>query len=396
MKESLKSFRKILEHCLSLLIVFLLLSSVAVWSGKFFGRDILGSATEVETTIKQSLAPTTEVITELDLNPSEVNVTQRDSATWKVTENSDKKLIGHIVYTGLYAQEVTGYAGPTPLYILVSPQHTIVQITPGKHTETPSFFNRAYKGIIPEWIGKDLEAGKDLEVDAVSGATYTSLALIQNVKNTLDVYSAHHTTWIKGPAIGWVRTIAVLAVLLLSLFATKLNRRFHFFRPVMLLLNVLVLGFWCGQFLSLSLLRGWVTNGLDPLLNLPVLCMLLVAVFTSFFAHKHHYCTWVCPLGSLQTLASLLPLPKIKVGAKIARFMNRLRFYVFCVLMGILWLGIGGFILDYEPFTAFMLDAALPGVIVLTCIIVVSSCFIPNLWCRALCPMGSLLDLSEK
>ena len=396
MKKISKSFRKILDHCLSLLIVFLLLSSVAVWSGKLFGRDIKGSVSDSETVRKESVAPTPEVLTALKLKPSEVQITQRDSATWKVTGKNSHKLLGHIVYTGPYAPKITGFAGPTPLYIYVSPQHTILEIAPGEHTETPSFFKRAYEGTMPEWIGKDLETGKSLEIDAVSGATYTSTALIQNVKMTLDVYTASHTTWSKGPAIGWVRTIAVFAVLILGLFANRLNRRYHFFRPVMLLLNVLVLGFWCGQFLSLSLLRGWVTNGLDPLLNLPVLFMFVLAFFTSFFSHKHHYCTWVCPLGSLQALSSLLPLPKIKVGAKIARFMNRLRFYVFCILMGLLWLGLGGFILDYEPFTAFMLDAALPAVSILAAVIVLASCFIPNLWCRALCPMGSLLDLSEK
>ena len=396
MKQFKTSIRRILDHCLSLLIVFLLLSSMAAWSGKLLGRDISGSSTKVEHNKATDPSVNPAILSQLGLEPSLIQLTPRDSAIWTLTRQTDDEIIGYLISTTPYAPDVQGFAGPTPLYIYVSADHTIERITAGENAETPSFFDRAYEGIIPTWIGQDIDHCKELNVDAVSGATYTSNALIQNMRRALDSYSLEYKTWDKAPAIGWVRTVAVWAVLLLSLFAVRLNRRYRFFRPIMLLLNVIVLGFWCGQFLSLSLLRGWVSNGLDPLLNLPAVSLLVVAVFTSFVSHKHHYCSWVCPLGSLQTLTTLLPLPKIKVGPQVARFMSRLRFGLFCLLMTTLWLGFGSFILDYEPFTAFMLDAALPLVWVLAGLIVVTSCFIPHLWCRAFCPVGSLLDLSEK
>lgn len=396
MKKNKNKILNTLDHCLSLLIVFLLLSSISVWGGKFLGKDILNADNAPQSQSAANDTPDDDVLAALNLNPAAITMVQRDSATWQIVSKQDKKDLGHIVHTAPYARDIIGFAGATPLYIYVSPEQQILQIAPGKNEETPGFYRRAYEGIIPHWIGQDLEHGKDLEVDAVSGATYTSNALIHNVKNTLDFCTAHHTTVHKAPGIGWLRTAAVCLVLVLGLVAAKFNRRNRYIRPVMLTLNVLVLGFWCGQFLSLSLLRGWVTNGLDPLLSLPAVAILAVTILTSFFSHKHHYCTWVCPLGSLQSLSAMLPLPKIKVSAKVAKFMNRLRFYAFCILMAVLWLGLGGTVLDYEPFTAFMLDSALPAVSILAAMIVISSCFIPNLWCRALCPMGSLIDLSEK
>lgn len=53
---------------------------------------------------------------------------------------------------------------------------------------------------------------------------------------------------------------------------------------VQLVLNVVVLGFWCGQFLSLSLLRGWIANGFDPIIYLPTLIILATAVLMPFSA----------------------------------------------------------------------------------------------------------------
>lgn len=396
MKKNKNKIIDTLDHCLSLLIVFLLLSSISVWGGKFLGKDILHSD---NVTLSQSAinnTPDNNVLAALNLNPAAITIIQRDSATWQIVSKKDKKDLGHIVHTAPYARDIIGFAGATPLYIYVSPEQQILQIAPGNNEETPSFYKKAYNGIIPHWIGQDLDNGKDLEVDAVSGATYTSNALIHNVKNTLDICTAHHTTVHKAPGIGWLRTSAVCLVLVLGLLAANFNHRNRYIRPIMLTLNVLVLGFWCGQFLSLSLLRGWVTNGLDPLLSLPTVAILAVIILSSFFSHKRHYCTWVCPLGSLQSLSAMLPLPKIKVNEKVAKFLNRLRFYTFCILMVVLWLGLGGTVLDYEPFTAFMLDSALPAVSILAAVIVISSCFIPNIWCRALCPMGSLIDLSEK
>lgn len=396
MKKILPAIYRFLDHCLSLLILFLLFASVAVWNGKILGHDL--SPVPSSPTADASLTdrPDANILRQLDIQPDQVSLERHDSATWEIIREDTHASLGYIVCTTPYARNVRGFAGKTPLYLYVSPELTLIQIAPGPHAETPSFYQKAFDGIVAQWKGKRQDEWNTFEVDAVTGATYTSLSLIQNIRNSLDAFTTHRTLWHQAPAIGWWRTVTVAGVLLLSFIAARNNRRHRLIRPLMLLLNVLVLGFWCGQFLSLSLLRGWITDGMDPLLNLPLLCILGVALLTSFFTHKRHYCTWVCPLGSLQSLAALLPLPKIKVNARTARFMTRLRIGAFGLLMTILWLGLGQTLLDYEPFTVFMLQSALPAVCILAGIIVVSSCFVPCLWCRALCPMGTLLDLSEK
>ena len=70
-------------------------------------------------------------------------------------------------------------------------------------------------------------------------------------------------------------------VLLLGVWAAWKGRGKRWVRLGVLLFNVGVLGFWCGQFLSLSLLHGWIANGTDPLAFLATLLMLGVAVVAS-------------------------------------------------------------------------------------------------------------------
>lgn len=391
-----KTFQKTLEHLMSLLVVFLLLASTAVWTGKLLGRDI---GSDASTDIRQSagvIQPTEAELSQLQLNSAEVILTPRDSASWNVVRQMDRKNLGVILCSTPYAPEVQGFAGPTPLYIYIAPNGEIVQVASGENAETPSFLKRAFTGTVPQWYGKDAHDGAGLEVDAVSGATYTSKALIANMQSSLAAYSATSHADSKEPAIGWLRTIAVVLVLLIGFIVARKRGRKKRLRIAVLVLNVGVLGFWCGQFLSLSILRGWLSSGIDPILYLPTLLMLLVAIVLPFFGHKHHYCSWVCPYGSLQELAGRLPLPKIHCSAKVYKVMAKIRFAVLVILLLLLWTGLGGFLLDYEPFTAFMVTTALPAVIVLAAVFVVASCFVPNLWCKCFCPMGSLLDLSEK
>ena len=81
---------------------------------------------------------------------------------------------------------------------------------------------------------------------------------------------------------------------------------------------------------------------------LPMVCVLGVALIMPFFGRHRHYCTWVCPYGSLQELAGRLPLPKIPCSPRVFRIMSRVRMGVLSLLLLLLWTGVGGFLLNYE------------------------------------------------
>uniref|UniRef100_UPI004027FD6C 4Fe-4S binding protein n=1 Tax=Alloprevotella sp. TaxID=1872471 RepID=UPI004027FD6C len=301
-----------------------------------------------------------------------------------------------MISTDPYAHADQGFAGPTPLYIYIDGQGKVCQIVAADNADTPHFFNNAFSHITPQYVGKTAEEATQVKVDAVTGATFSSRAIIANVQKSLASYSSASASADKAPAIGWGKGIAVVIVLLLGAGISLLFRGNRPLRVVQLVLNVLVLGFWCGQFLSLSLLRGWIANGIDVGATWPTLLVLIVAIAMPLIKNKHYYCTWICPYGSLQELTSRLPFPKIHCSAAVYRWMSRVRMMVFCLLMLLLWAAFwGGEVLDYEPFTAFLFTTAMPAVIILAAAFVLASCFVPRLWCRSLCPMGQLLDFAE-
>ena len=385
--------KRLLEHLLSLLVVFLLLCSAAIWSGQLLGHSLAASRTEQAA--PAFAAPDEAQLRALGLDGAGIRLAPRDSATWTVLD-AEGEAMGYVLSSAPFAPAIEGFAGPTPLYIYMDTEGRVVRSAAGENAETPDFFASAWEGTAPKWEGKDAETGAKLKVDAVSGATYSSRAIVRNMQQTLAAYTASQANDLREPAIGWGRTAAVAAVLLLGGVAAWRLRGRKWVRLGVLALNVGVLGFWCGQFLSLSLLRGWVANGLDPVVYLPTLLMLGVAVVLPFFGRKRHYCTWVCPYGSAQELAARLPLPKIPCSPAVYRWMQRVRMGVLCLLLLLLWSDLGLFLLDYEPFSAFLVQTAPTAVLVLAGAFLAASLFMPQLWCHACCPMGALLDLSEE
>ena len=90
-----------------------------------------------------------------------------------------------VIYTGDIAKKVMGYQGPTPLNITIS-NGKIESIEALANQESPKYMCRAERGIFPHYIGKTVSQALKLKVDAVTGATYTSNALLQNIKLGLE------------------------------------------------------------------------------------------------------------------------------------------------------------------------------------------------------------------
>lgn len=75
-----------------------------------------------------------------------------------------------------------GYAGKTPLEVKIK-KKKIVSVTPLPNQETPGFFQRLVQAsFFTKWNGMTLKEVSNSKVDAVSGATFSSKAVIENVK----------------------------------------------------------------------------------------------------------------------------------------------------------------------------------------------------------------------
>ena len=91
-----------------------------------------------------------------------------------------------IVNTTEIGQGIEGYNGATPVKIYIV-KDKVVQVKALRNQETPKYFARA-KTLLKQWDGKSVSKAQKTKVDAVTGATFSSKSLIQNVEKGLEYY----------------------------------------------------------------------------------------------------------------------------------------------------------------------------------------------------------------
>ncbi|WP_278865274.1 FMN-binding protein [Leyella stercorea] len=359
---------------LSLVVVMLLLSAAAILrDGRIFGHDLRQTHAAV------------------------VSVAQ-GSDTLEVQPDGT-----FVVNTRVLAKDVQGYGGPVPLKIHIGKDGKLTAIEAEPNAESPDFFDRA-KELFSRWQGKTIDEAMAEDVDAVSGATFSSKAIIRNVQRGL-AYAKQHGLADGGKgaqkesaertvATGWtlgsiVALIAVLLGAIVPLFTN--NRRLHL---VQLVVNVVVLGLWTGTFVSytlfLRLFAGGVSLSAIGTLAAPLL-MLIVALLYPLAGRSGHYCAHVCPFGSAQELAGKLSRRKLRITPHVLRVLTALRNLLWGVLMALLLTGTCTAWIDYELFTAFIYSSASVWVIVLAVLFLVLSVWVPRPYCRFVCPTGVLM-----
>lgn len=364
----------IMIRLLSLVVVMLVLSAAAILrDGRIFGHDLR----------------------------------QTHAAVVSVAQGSDTLSVQpdgtFVVNTRVLAKDVQGYGGPVPLKIHIDKDGRLTAIEAEPNAESPSFFDHA-KELFSRWQGKTIDEAMAEDVDAVSGATFSSKAIIRNVQRGL-TYAKQHGLADGGKgaqkesaertvATGWtlgsiVALIAVLLGAVVPLFTN--NRRLHL---VQLVVNVVVLGLWTGTFVSytlfLRLFAGGVSLSAIGTLAAPLL-MLIVALLYPLAGRSGHYCAHVCPFGSAQELAGKLSRRKLRITPRVLHVLTALRNLLWGVLMALLLTGTCSAWIDYELFTAFIYSSASVWVIVLAVLFLVLSVWVPRPYCRFVCPTGALM-----
>ena len=318
-----------------------------------------------------------------------------------------------VVNTKPLAKDVQGYGGPVPLKIHIK-DGRVAAVEAEPNAESPDFFNRA-KELLNHWQNKSVDEALAEEVDAVSGATFSSKAIIANMQRGL-AYAKQHGQWgedgsvgalgtsappIVGGSVGALETsappIVALIVVLLGAIVPLFynNRRLHL---VQLAVNVVVLGLWTGTFVSytlfLRIFSGGVSLSTIGALAAPLL-MLIVALIYPLAGRSGHYCANICPFGSAQELAGKLSRRKLRITPRVLKLLSVLRNLLWGVLMALLLTGTCTAWIDYELFTAFLYSSASVWVIVLAALFLVLSVWVPRPYCRFVCPTGALIKSVE-
>lgn len=96
----------------------------------------------------------------------------------------------YVVNTTTLAKDVKGFRGNTPLNIYIK-GGKVVKIEPLANHETPNFFNKVKMGLLKKWYGMKTSKAASANVDGVTGATFSSKAVKENVKRGVKYYQTH-------------------------------------------------------------------------------------------------------------------------------------------------------------------------------------------------------------
>lgn len=349
--------KKLKQLLMLTVCICIIIAAAIVRDGKIIGRDINGNketATEQDTVAERQLADGTIVIN-----------------------------------TTAMGKDIKGYAGSVPLEIYIKDGH-ITQVKALPNAETPEFFSEV-EPILKSWNGKTPEEAQKLKVDAVTGATFSSRAVIQNMQRGLNhaMNMKKDETFFDKMDMSAKYAAGIIVVLMAAII--PLFYRSKHYRTAQLVLNVAVLGLWCGTFLSWSMFVGYMSGGINVWASLIPVIMLITAFIYPLFGKKQHYCVYVCPFGSAQDLASKANKKKWRLPQNAVKALTAFRRILFAVLIVLMLTGITSAWMDYELFTAFIWQAANAVVMVLAVIILILAVFIPRPYCRFVCPTGTLL-----
>jgi len=284
-----------------------------------------------------------------------------------------------------------GYGGQVPLVITMK-DGKITAIASPRNAETPSFFERAAV-LFDRWVGKTPAEALAEPVDAVSGATFTSNAIIDNLQRGMAFVQSQSPDAQRKLPFSW-KLLASLVVVLLAAVVPLITKSKPL-RTIQLLLNVGVLGLWAGTFLDYTLFMRYAANGFTDWSALVPILMLVVAFIFPLFGKKSHYCLHVCPLGSAQELMGRCSKQKLKMGQTTVKVLTYFRQLLWAALMLLMLAGVWFEWMDYELFTAFIFQSASVVVIALALLMLVLAIFIPRPYCRFVCPTGTLFKVAQ-
>ena len=381
-----------MSRILNIIIVLLVLAIVALRQGKWLD-DNSNSPTNV-TLATDAVSVSMDYVKQAF--PNAVGVREIDTSWVEVYDGSRQK-IGEVMLSTPHSNKIMGYAGRTPLLIAMDTSRVILQVQLLNNVESPSYLEMVIDaGVLNAWDGLSLSTALEKKVDNVTGATYTTKAIVRSLQTRLAVATDSDR---KVALFSWydiLKHFTVLLILGLALYSFFRPAKAKKFRIVLLLLSVVILGFWQSSMLSLVQFFAWLTNGIPLATQWVMLLILLFAVGLPMFTGKVFYYNYLCPFGAAQELVGKLNKRKVKLGQKLIGWLLLLRKAILIFVVLLLVLGLEFDLTAIEPFSAFNISAAPLMAIIVAGVSLVLSIFITKPWCRFLCPTGQTLDAFKK
>jgi uncharacterized protein with FMN-binding domain len=351
--------------------------------------------------ILERLAPAAPIPVEVlrSVFPEGAHFSERsDPIPHHLTTDSKGRETGAVVMTDTLPPTVQGYLGQVGTAVGITSSGQVTAVRPFRHRETPYYMEMILgSGLLEEMSGIDM--GKPFPaLDAVSGATITSRALIEDVRlsatrvaqslYSIDVPEPEKRQ--RGFVPFWKEGLLAMT-LLLSLAAGFMGDGW-LKRHGIGLITLAVVGLILNTPLTLSALSRILQTNLPGIGNWLLLLIFFYVLFSSPVLGRA-YCRYVCPFGTLQQLAHRLSPWQVRVSPRVNSWLPVVkRAFTALLLFTGVWGGMGGFT-EVEPFFGLFSFDLTPILWMMVIFIVIVSMFWRRFWCNTLCPTGTLLTL---
>ena len=321
--------------------------------------------------------------------------------------DGEGKLLGLVGRTSPHADQIIGYQGPIDTRLAVDRNGTLVGMKVrssfenepySEYPDEDAYFASLFQGrSISQLADMNLTAE---EVEGVSGATMTSMAMAEGIVQTADAWERERAQALaeqNKPLVTWnARDFGSLAVILLAGIVAFTRAGRH--KGVRLAHQVLLVGYLGlvnGHVLSQALFFGWAQSGASWE-RAPVLALLTVAaLLTPMATGKAFYCHQLCPHGATQQWVRKLRKLPVRPPAKLNRILESLPFVLLALVVFLAFTTSAHTVAPLEPFDAYVWQVAGTATIAIAIVGLAASAFVPMAYCRYGCPTGAMLKLFE-
>ena len=314
--------------------------------------------------------------------------------------------LGQVGRSSPHTDQIIGYQGPIDSLLVFDTNASLKGIK-----IRSSFENQPYADYPNDdayfaslFTGRSIAQLADMnlteeEVEGVSGATMTSMAMAEGIVKTAMSWERERLGSLEAekPFLTWkVRDYGSLSVILFAGFVAFTKRgKTKFFRISLQVLIVGYLGLVNGDILSQALFAGWAQNGI-PWQRAPILALLSIAALAVPMATgKAFYCQRLCPHGAAQQWMRKLRKRPLLLPKKLDHALTRLPTLIFALVIVLAFTTSAHRLAILEPFDAYVWEVAGAVTIALALISLIGSAFVPMAYCRYGCPTGAMLKLFE-
>ncbi|MBL4706671.1 MAG: FMN-binding protein [Flavobacteriales bacterium] len=296
------------------------------------------------------------------------------------------------------SDQIKGYSGPINVGVFLNEEGLVHQVVHVSSVETRSYMEKISRSHYYHQYDH-IALDRVHDIDAISGATISSKAMALTTTDLIDKINPNpladfvdrsglsafeakaSLTWY------WIPQLVLIFILFLYAFQKRLKKSKKYVLMTAIA-SVAFIGFYLNDsFTYVTFLHPFIGTSLSSFMGLYALFVLLGAIWG-----KNTYCKYICPYGNIQRLQLKLWKGATRKFPLSNKWVKNIRFFITILLICGVIAGLRN-LSHLEPFPyLFGMEIQSLWYFMFAVFGLLINWIYPMIWCRILCPTGSVLD----